>query len=162
MNGTRDHFLSTSVPQGGAATPQRTPELYDEDEETMITLLLVDDEPLVRQGLHTWLEQVGEIRVIGEASNGAEAIALAQALHPDVVLVDISMPTTDGIAATAALRASVPHCAVVPLSLYDDATMRARAHAAGAVTLVGKQEGVRALLTAIHEAGGKGRVSAQE
>ena len=74
----------------------------------MITLLLVDDEPLVRYGLHTWLERVGDITVIGEASNGGEAIALAQALHPDVVLMDISMPSTDGIAATAALCASVP------------------------------------------------------
>ena len=128
----------------------------------MITLLLVDDEPLVRRGLHTLLERVGDIRVIGEASNGADAITLAQALHPDVVLMDISMPTRDGIAATAALRASVPQCAVVLLSLYDDATMRARAHAAGAVTLVGKLEGVMVLLTAIREAGGKGRVSAQE
>ena len=85
-----------------------------------------------------------DIRVIGEASNGAEAIALAQALHPDVVLMDISMPAPDGIAATAALRASVPQCAVVLLSLSDDASMRARAHAAGAATLVGKQEGVQA------------------
>lgn len=51
----------------------------------MITLLLADDEPLIRQGSHTWLERVGDIRVIGEASNGAEAIALAQELHPDVV-----------------------------------------------------------------------------
>jgi DNA-binding NarL/FixJ family response regulator len=126
----------------------------------MITLLLVDDEPLVRQGLHTFLEREGDIRVIGEASNGAEAIALVQALHPDVVLMDISMPAPDGIAATTALRASVPQCAVVLLSLYDDASMRARAQAAGAATLVGKQEGVRALLAAIREAGGKGRVSA--
>lgn len=119
----------------------------------MITLLLVDDEPLVRQGLRMWLERVGDIRVIGEASNGAEAVVLAQALHPDVVLMDISMPATDGIVATASLRASVPHCAVVLLSLYDDATIRARALAAGAVTLVGKQEGVESLLAAIREAG---------
>jgi PleD family two-component response regulator len=96
MNGTGISLLATSVPQGGAVTPQRAPELHDQDEETMITLLLVDDEPLVRQGLHTWLERVGDIRVIGEASNGTEAIALAQALHPDVVLMDISMPTRDG------------------------------------------------------------------
>jgi DNA-binding NarL/FixJ family response regulator len=127
----------------------------------MITLLLVDDEPLVRHGLHTWLERVPDITVIGEASNGAEASVLAQALHPDVVLMDISMPTTDGIAATAALRASVPQSAVVLLSLHDDATMRAQAHAAGAVTLVGKQEGVKALLAAIREAGGQGRASPQ-
>ncbi len=125
----------------------------------MITLLLVDDEPLVRHGLHKWLERVGDITVIGEASNGGEAIALAQALQPDVVLMDISMPTTDGIAATAALRASVPQSAVVLLSLHDDASMRARAHAVGAVTLVGKQEGVKVLLTAIREAGGQGRPS---
>jgi DNA-binding NarL/FixJ family response regulator len=135
------------------------PELHDEDEKIMITLLLVDDEPLVRHGLHTWLERVGDITVIGEASNGAEAIALAQALQPDVVLMDISMPTTDGIAVTAALRASVPQSAVVLLSLHDDASMRARAYAVGAVTLVGKQEGVKVLLTAIREAGGQGRPS---
>jgi len=128
----------------------------------MITLLLVDDEPLVRYGLHTWLERVGDISVIGEASNGGEAIALAQALHPDVVLMDISMPSTDGIAATAALCASVPQSAVVLLSLHDDATMRARARAAGAVTLVGKQEGVKALLAAIRAAGGQGRASPRE
>ncbi len=126
----------------------------------MITLLLVDDEPLVRQGLHTLLERVGDIRVIGEASNGADAIKLAQTLHPDVVLMDISMPAPDGIAVTVALRASIPQCAVVFLSLSDDTSMRARAHAAGAATLVGKQEGVRTLLAAIREAGGKGRVSA--
>jgi DNA-binding NarL/FixJ family response regulator len=128
----------------------------------MITLLLVDDEPLVRYGLHTWLERVGDITVIGEASNGGEAIALAQALHPDVVLMDISMPSTDGVAATAALCASVPQSAVVLLSLHDDATMRARARAAGAVTLVGKQEGVKALLAAIRAAGGQGRASPRE
>ena len=128
----------------------------------MITLLLVDDEPLVRYGLHTWLERVGDITVIGEASNGGEAIALAQALHPDVVLMDISMPSTDGVAATAALCASVPQSAVVLLSLHDDATMRARARAAGAVTLIGKQEGVKALLAAIRAAGGQGRASPRE
>jgi DNA-binding NarL/FixJ family response regulator len=124
----------------------------------MITLLLVD-EPLVRHGLRMWLDRAADITVIGEASNEAEAVVLAQALHPDVVLMDIPMLAADGIAATAVLRASVPHCAVVLLSLYDDALMRARARAAGAAILVGKQEGVKALLGAIREAGGRGRVS---
>lgn len=128
----------------------------------MITLLLVDDEALVRYGLRMWLERVADITVIGEASNGAEAVALAQALQPDVVLMDISMPGADGIAATAVLRASVPHCAIVLLSLQDDATMRARAQVAGAVTLVGKQEGVKSLLAAIRAAGGEGRASPGE
>jgi len=119
----------------------------------MITLLLVDAEPLLRQGLRVWLERARDIRVIGEASTGTEAITLAQALHPDVVLMDISMPILDGIATTAALCAAVPHSAVLLLSLYDDRALRTRAHAAGAVRLVGKQEGVKALLAAIREVG---------
>ncbi len=125
----------------------------------MITLLLVEDEPLVRHGLRTWLQRDAEITVVGEASDGAEAISLAQALQPDVVLMDISLPTMDGITAAAALLAAVPHIAVVFLSLYDDATTRARADAAGGVAFVGKQEGVRALQSAIRQAGRKGRAS---
>lgn len=132
--------------------PQRIFEPREEEEGATITMLVVDDEPLIRQGLRVWLERAGHITVIGEANNGAEAVALAQTLHPDVVLMDISMPATDGLAATASLRAAVPHCAVVLLSLYDDATLRAQALAAGAATLVGKQEGVESLLVAIREA----------
>ncbi len=67
-------LLVTSVPQAGAETPQRALELHEEGEETMITLLLVDDEPLVRYGLHTWLERVGDITVIGEASNCCQKV----------------------------------------------------------------------------------------
>lgn len=123
----------------------------------MITLLLVDDDLLLREGLRRWLERARDITVVGEANTAAEAITLAHSLHPDVVLMDLSRATLDGIAATAALRAAAPHTAVVLLSLYDDATMRARAHTDGAVTVVGKQEGVKALLAAIQEAGRQDR-----
>ncbi|HZT99295.1 MAG TPA: response regulator transcription factor [Ktedonobacteraceae bacterium] len=119
----------------------------------MITLLLVDDDPMVRQGLRMLLGRQATITVVGEATDGAQAITLAHALQPDVVLMDLSMPTMDGIKATAALRAAVPDTAVVLLSLYDEETMRARAYAAGAVAFIGKQEGVRALLAAIRQAG---------
>ncbi len=119
----------------------------------MITLLLVDDDPLLLQGLRRWLERAPDITVVGEASTGAEAVTLAHTLQPDVVLMDLSKPTMNGTAATAGLRAAVPRSAVVLLSLYDDAAMRAQAHAAGAVTVVGKQEGVQALLAAIRAAG---------
>lgn len=125
----------------------------------MITLLLIEDELLVRHGLRMWLEREANVTVVGEASDGAEAITLAQALLPDVVLMDISMPTMDGIAATDALRVVVPHSAVVLLSLYDDATTRARAYAAGAVAFVGKQEGVRALQAAIQQAATQRKIS---
>lgn len=60
----------------------------------MTTLLLVEDEALIRHGLRAWLDQVLDVTVVGEASNGAEAILLAQALRPDVILVDLS--PTDG------------------------------------------------------------------
>lgn len=128
-------------------------------EETTITLLLVEDEPLIRHGLRMWLDQVLDVTVVGEASNGAEAVLLAQALRPDVVLVDLSIPPMDGISTTTALRRAVPQSAVVLLSLQDDAATRARAQAAGSVAFVGKQEGVRALLAAIRKAGSLKRQS---
>lgn len=119
----------------------------------MITLLLVDDDPMVRQGLRMLLAREATITVVGEATDGAQAITLAQALQPNVVLMDLSMPTMDGMKATAALRAAVPDTAVVLLSLYDEEIMRVRASTAGAVAFIGKQEGVRALLAAIRQAG---------
>ena len=119
----------------------------------MITLLLVEDELLIRQGLRMWLDRTLDLTVVGEASNGADAMTLAQALHPQVVLVDLSTSPTEGITATAAIRRVVPESAVVLLSMRDDSTMRAQAKAAGAFTFVGKYEGVKALLAAIHEAG---------
>ncbi|MGI9059465.1 MAG: response regulator [Ktedonobacteraceae bacterium] len=125
----------------------------------MITLLLVEDELLVRYGLRMWLDREANVTVVGEASDGAEAITLAQALLPAVVLMDISMPTMDGIAATDALRVMAPRSAVVLLSLYDDATTRARAYAAGATAFVGKQEGVKALQAAIQQAARQGKIS---
>jgi DNA-binding NarL/FixJ family response regulator len=119
----------------------------------MITLLLVDDEPMVLHGLHMWLGQAPGITVIGEASNGTEAIAMAKTLQPDVIVMDIFMPKIDGITATEALHIFSPHSAVVLLTIRDDADIRRRANAAGAVTVVGKQEGVKTLLAAIYTAG---------
>ena len=120
----------------------------------MIRLLLVEDEPLVCQGLRMWLGQVRGVLVVGEAHSEVEALQLARQLAPDVVLLDLSLPPNQGIAATAALRAALPQAAIVFLSLHDDASRRAEARAAGAYAFVGKQEGLTALLAAIHEAGG--------
>ena len=129
----------------------------DKQEKTMIALLLVDYDPLLRQGLRSWLERVPDITVVGEASTDTEAITLAHTLQPDVVLIDFSMSTTDGIVDSTGLRALAPRSAVVLLSLYDDATMRERAQAAGTTRVVGKQEGIKALLAAIQEAATHGR-----
>jgi DNA-binding NarL/FixJ family response regulator len=118
----------------------------------MITVLLVEDEPLVRHGLHMWLERAPDMTVVGEASSGAEAVPLAQVLHPDVVLLDLSLSPLEGFTATAALRAAVAQAAVVFLSLHDEPTIRTQAHAAGAAAFVGQREGAKALLAAIRRA----------
>ena len=92
-----------------------------------VRLLLVDDEPAVRRGLRIWLALEPNLEVVGEAGRAAEAMLLAQALRPDVILMDVEMPGMDGISATAALRSVAPQSAVVILTLYDDAATRARA-----------------------------------
>ena len=118
----------------------------------MIRLLLVDDQPTVRRGLGLRFHLEPDLEVVGEASTGREALALAQTLTPDVVLMDIQMPEMDGIEATAALRRMVPQSAVVILSLHDDAQTRAQAQAAGAVAFVEKRGATQTLLAAIRQA----------
>ena len=118
----------------------------------MIRLVLVDDQAAVRQGLRMRLLLEPDIAVIGEASNGKEALAVVQQLCPDVVLMDIEMPDMDGISATALLRTMVPQSVVVILSIHDDSRMRTRAQRAGAVAFVEKRGPMEALLAAIRSA----------
>ena len=115
----------------------------------MIRLLLVDDQPAVRRGLGMRLHLEPDIQIVGEASTGREALKLALALSPDVVLMDVEMPEMDGIEATAALCRAVSQSAVVILSIHDDAQTRVRAQAAGAVAFVEKRGATDHLLTAI-------------
>ena len=118
----------------------------------MIKLLLVDDQSIVRQGLRMQLALEPDLKVVGEAEDGEQVLALAAQLHPDVILMDVELPLMDGITATAKLRVADPKCAVVILSLYDDAKTRAAAQAAGAAAFVGKQESSETLLAAIRQA----------
>jgi DNA-binding NarL/FixJ family response regulator len=119
----------------------------------MIRLLLVDDQPNIRRGLRMRLGLEPDIEVVGEAADGASALKLARLVAPDVVVMDVEMPGMDGIAATSQLRAGAPHCSVVILSLYDDATTRARAAEAGACAFVAKTRMDEALVEAIRTAG---------
>jgi NarL family two-component system response regulator LiaR len=99
-----------------------------------IRILVVDDHGVVRQGLRMFLSLDPEFQVVGEAADGAEAVALTRKLRPDVVLMDLLMPGTDGIQATAAIRSQVPQTEVVALTsvLEDDAVIGAvRAGAIG-------------------------------
>lgn len=117
----------------------------------MIRLVLVDDQPSVRQGLRMRLSVEPDITVVGEASNGREAITLVPQLAPDIVLMDVEMPEMNGIEATAVIRASTPRIAVVMLSIHDDVSTRVRADAAGAAAFVNKNGTIEVLLTTIRQ-----------
>jgi DNA-binding NarL/FixJ family response regulator len=125
------------------------------DEGVMIRVLLVDDQPAVRRGLLMRLHLEPDMQIVGEASTGREALALAQTLTPDVVLIDVEMPEMDGIEAAAALRLAVSQSAVVILSIHNDAQTRGRAQAAGAVAFVEKGGTTDTLLSAIRQAAGR-------
>jgi DNA-binding NarL/FixJ family response regulator len=90
-----------------------------------IRLLLVDDQPSVRRGLRMQFALEPDLEVVGEAGHATEAISLARALSPAVVLMDIEMPDIDGISAVIVFRRIVPRTTVVIFTLYD-AAMRAR------------------------------------
>ncbi|MFJ6658346.1 response regulator [Streptomyces sp. NPDC091377] len=103
---------------------------------TAIRLILVDDDPLVRAGLSFMLGGADDIEIVGEAADGAEVEALVDTVRPDVVLMDIRMPTVDGLTATARLRGRDDAPQVVVLTTFhaDEQVLRAlRAGAAGFV-----------------------------
>ena len=111
----------------------------------MIRILVVDDQPKVRQGLRMRLGLEPDFVIVGEASEGAEALGLVRTLRPDVVLMDVELPDMSGIAVTALIRATVPGCAVVILTIHDDVDTRERTGAAGAAGFVSKHDTAVAL-----------------
>jgi DNA-binding NarL/FixJ family response regulator len=98
----------------------------------MINLLLVDDQELIRRGLHALLTTDPDIQVVGEASNGQEAIALVAELQPDVVLMDIRMPVMDGVAGTREICQRYPGTKVLVLTTFNDQEYVSQALQAGA------------------------------
>ncbi len=118
----------------------------------MIKLFLVDDQPSALRGLRQRLSLEPDIRVIGEACNGEDAVQLVPTLCPDIVLMDVAMPGMDGITATTELRHVCPQSAVVILSLYDDSATRERAQSAGAVAFVAKDRVEELLLCTVRQA----------
>lgn len=84
------------------------------------TVVLADDHPVLREGMRNLLEQESDIKVVGEAGNGYEAVATVRTLKPDIVLMDVVMPRLNGIEATKQIKRSDPTTAVLILSAYDD------------------------------------------
>ena len=85
-----------------------------------IRILLADDHPMVRSGLIKLLEPFKEFIIIGEASDGEEAVAMTKKLEPDVVIIDLSMPKLSGVEATKIIRKNFPSAKVLVLTMYDN------------------------------------------
>lgn len=125
-----------------------------------VRLLLADDHRMVRQSMRRSMEDAG-FDVVGEASDGHEAVQLAGELRPDVVLMDVSMPVLDGIEATRQLRAGAARTQVVMLTMHADADVVRRALRAGAVGYLTKDCTIDEVVDAVRlAASGDGAVSA--
>jgi DNA-binding NarL/FixJ family response regulator len=128
--------------------------------EAPIRVVLVDDHDLLRRGIKTMLESNGDMEVVGEASNGTNALATVEAILPDVVLIDVIMPGKDGIEATREIKDAFPHVSVVVLSGHDEQQFVFDALKAGASGYLLKNaeldEVVQTVKTAAH---GEGKLS---
>ncbi|MHB8719340.1 MAG: response regulator [Candidatus Dormibacteria bacterium] len=117
-----------------------------------IKVLIADDHPLMRKGLADILGGQADIDVVGSAEDGAQALALAHATRPDIVLMDISMPGMDGIEATEKMGDVNPDIRVVMLTSYSEQEKITEALAAGAVSYLTKDSAPDAVIRAIRAA----------
>lgn len=124
--------------------------------DSPIRLFLVDDHPLVRDGLRARLAAVAEIEVVGEAGNSHEALAQLESLQPDIALMDVGMKDMNGIELAALLMARQPALRVVMLSMYDDPEYVQHALQVGARGYVLKESPASEIVTAIHVAAAGG------
>jgi DNA-binding NarL/FixJ family response regulator len=114
-----------------------------------VRILLVDDHPIVRQGLKTLLEGRSGWEVIGEASDGAEAVEKAKRLSPDVMVLDVTMPKMNGLEACRLLRKQTPGLEILFVTQHDSPQMMREALEAGARGYVVKSNAARDLLEAV-------------
>jgi DNA-binding NarL/FixJ family response regulator len=129
-----------------------------DSEPDRISVLLVDDHSLVRRGFRRLLEDDPQIAVVGEASNGEEAVLLAESLHPSVIVMDCAMPGLNGLAATRTILERSPDIAVLMLSMHAEDTLVRQALAAGARGYVLKNALDLDLAAAIHRVAAGERV----
>ncbi|MBA3532369.1 MAG: response regulator transcription factor [Ardenticatenales bacterium] len=119
---------------------------------TPIRILLVDDHAVVRSGLSTFLLVQDDLELVGEASDGREAVQQAEVLQPDVVLMDLVMPNMDGASATHTIKEKWPHIQVVALTSFPEEDIVQRALESGAISYLLKNVTAEELARAIRAA----------
>lgn len=125
-----------------------------------LRVLVVDDHPIVREGVRRILEAAPDMQVVGEASDGASALALAARLLPDAAVVDVGLPDMSGLALVRLLKAQRAELTVVMLSMYDDAEYARESRVAGASAYVVKDSAATMLATQLRLAVGGARGAA--
>lgn len=119
-----------------------------------LRVLVVDDHPIVREGVRRILEAAPDMQVIGEANDGASALALAARLLPDAAVVDVGLPDMSGLALVRLLKAQRAELTIVMLSMYDDAEYARESRVAGASAYVVKDSAATMLATQLRIAVG--------
>src|SRR5215469_12219908 len=119
------------------------------DANQKIRVLIADDQAIVCEGLKVVLNASAQLQVVGTAHDGAQALRQVEALHPDVVLMDLKMPGMNGVQATRALRERFPEIAVLVLTTYDDDEWVVDAIRAGAAGYLLKDSGSQEIVAAI-------------
>ena len=109
-------------------------------------VLIVDDNALIRHGLCELFSREADFEICGAAENGREAIEEAQELHPDLILLDLSMPVMNGLDAARALKRVMPEVPIIMYSAYSDSFTQREAGSAGVSALVSKSENIAVLL----------------
>src|SRR5437870_13878766 len=114
-------------------------------------IVIVDDHPLFRKGLEQLIHSDGAFEVCGEAGNASEAMDVIRRLHPDMAIVDLSLPGANGIELIKNIRAEFPKLPILVLSMHDESLYALRALRAGAEGYVMKHEAMANVIQAIHE-----------
>ena len=121
------------------------------------TILLVDDHALLRRGLADLIKYEVDLKVIGEAADGEAAIAAAERLNPDVIVMDLMMPVMDGVEATRRIKATMPETKILILTTFGTSADVARAVDAGASGAIMKDDAMENQLAAIRTAANGGK-----